>query len=317
MKRASISMLAGLVVFVTGITVHSPAVWGGTYSPDDMLVVAGFTVEITGAGSNTDANSAWETASGGSLNVEVAAGSPETDQVQVGQKYVDTLTLRRPLTPRRSGKGSGKFRLKIDGATVVRAKVDSITIEDLVIDERELSAGKGQNFRVYGPGDAHFGSITIRASVMKDGSELSEWWQDVVEGGGDRKQITVIALGRNDKIIRQYDFYRCFPESFQPHTLQDLPRVALEYLRVRCDSLDILAEGAGAAIAEWINATVAGWDWKRNVTIEEITRNGADGRTFYYSDAFPTRYVFPAFSASGTGNLREEIAVKPNRLELD
>jgi len=42
------------------------------YTPDDMLVVTGFTVEITGAGTGCDSNSAWEKVRGGSLNTTTA-----------------------------------------------------------------------------------------------------------------------------------------------------------------------------------------------------------------------------------------------------
>jgi len=147
----------------------------GSYTPDEMLVVSGFTVEITGAGSGTDVDSVWETVSGGSLNIEVANSSVGTSQVQTttpGQKYIDTLVLRGPLT------------------------------------------------------------------------------------------------------------------------------------------------GARKALCNWITETVQGKDWKRTVTVKEIMKDGTPGKQYTYIDCFPTRYVFPAWSASGTGNLYEEISIKPIRLEL-
>jgi hypothetical protein len=70
------------------------------------------------------------------------------------------------------------------------------------------------------------------------------------------------------------------------------------------------------ALCQWITETVQGKEWKRNVTVTEITTDGSDGKTYQYLDAFPTRYVFPNLSASGTGNLYEEITMKPIRLEL-
>lgn len=76
------------------------------------------------------------------------------------------------------------------------------------------------------------------------------------------------------------------------------------------------ADGDGKAMAEWIDATVQGQDPRRDVTIREITRDGAGGRTFEYLDAFPTRYVFPKLDAGGTDPLYEEISIRPNRLEL-
>ncbi|MBM3945306.1 MAG: hypothetical protein FJ317_07465, partial [SAR202 cluster bacterium] len=192
----------------------------GAYTPDEMLVVLGFSVEITGAGSGSDVDSAWETASGGSLNIEIADSSTGSDQSHMttpGHKYVDTLTLRGPLTAgrktvpgcdkgsgngagvqRRCGgvnessyevleNGAGKFKIDIQGASVASANVESITMEDLVIDEREMTTGADWDYRVYEPGDAHFGSITIRSRVGKDSKELYQWWLDTSRGKNIRK----------------------------------------------------------------------------------------------------------------------------------
>jgi hypothetical protein len=66
-----------------------------------MSVVLGFTVEIHGAGSGSDVDSAWESCTGGGLNIEVCDSSTGSDQFHTttpGHKYVDTLTLRGPLT---------------------------------------------------------------------------------------------------------------------------------------------------------------------------------------------------------------------------
>ena len=147
----------------------------GAYTPDEMLVVLGFRVEITGAGTGTDPDSAWETCTGGALNIEVADSSTGSDQSHTttpGHKYIDTITLRGPMT-------------------------------------------------------------------------------------GGRK-----------------------------------------------------------ALCDWITATVKGEPWKRTLVITELMKDGSDGKSFTYHDCFPTRYVFPALSAAGTGNLYEEVDIKPIRLEL-
>jgi hypothetical protein len=140
-----------------------------------MLVVLGFTVEIAGSGTGTDTDSAWETCSGGELNIEVCDSSVGTSQYHAttpGHKYVGSLTLRGPMTS-----------------------------------------------------------------------------------------------GRKD-------------------------------------------------MCTWITDTLEGKEWKRAVTIKEILKDGTDGKQFTYIDCFPTRYVFPALSASGTGNLYEELTMKPIRLDL-
>lgn len=134
-----------------------------------------FTVQISGAGTGSDPDSAWETCSGGGLNIEIADSSTGTDQSHTttpGHKYVDSLTLHGPLT-------SG----------------------------REAMAG-------------------------------------------------------------------------------------------------------------WITEAAQGKAGKRNVTITETTARGDTIRSYTYLDCFPTRYVFPAFSASETDSLSEAIEIKPIRLEL-
>lgn len=75
-----------------------------------------------------------------------------------------------------------------------------------------------------------------------------------------------------------------------------------------------------AALCQWINDTVNGKPWKRNVTITEILTSGGgpkDGKQYIYYDAFPVGYVFPRMSVTNTtGNVLEEVRIKPIRCEL-
>ena len=310
------------------------------YTPDEMPVVLGFTVTIDNAGTGSDPDSAWETASGGSLNIEIADSSTGNDQSRTttpGHKYIDTLTLRGPLTAGRQtdlpnaatkGKGvnensyevlengAGKFKIEIDGAATASANVESITMEDLVIDEREMTTGADWDYRVYGPGDAHYGSITIRSRVGKDSKELYQWWQDTSRGKDIRKNISVIALKRDGSEARRYNWFECFPMKYQPFVLDGSTRLAVEEITAQCASVELKDAGQRKALMEWITNTVQGKEWKRTLVVKEILKDGSDGKTFTYLDAFPTRYVFQAFSASGSGNLYEEIQLKPIRLEL-
>ncbi len=50
--------------------------------------------------------------------------------------------------------------------------------------------------------------------------------------------------------------------------------------------------------------------------VPEIPTASDESGEFWFEGLQPGRYVFPAFSASGTGNLYEEITLKPIRLEL-
>jgi len=74
------------------------------------------------------------------------------------------------------------------------------------------------------------------------------------------------------------------------------------------------------ALCQWINDTVNGKQWKRTLTITELlTVDGGvkDGKQYIYYDCFPMGYNFPRLSVSNTtGNVREEVRIKPIRCEL-
>jgi phage tail-like protein len=240
-----------------------------------------------------------------------------------GHKYVDTLTLRGPLTSGRKGasgqseilqNGSGSFAIEIEGAPVASANVESITMEDLVIDEREMTTGADWDYRVYGPGDAHYGSITIR-SLAADDTELYDWWAEAAQGKNIRKSISVIALKRDGSEARRYNYHDCFPVRYMPHSLDQVGQKATEGIIARCGALTLHGQDQ-QALFDWINETLSGRESRRTVKLTEELSSRAEGRSFTYRDAFPVRYVFPQFSASGTGNLYEEISIKPIRLEL-
>lgn len=70
------------------------------------------------------------------------------------------------------------------------------------------------------------------------------------------------------------------------------------------------------SLVQLINEAAAGKARRFDLTIVEIGKDGSDGKRYTYHDCFPTRYVFPALSADGTGNLYEEVRIKPIRLDL-
>lgn len=75
-----------------------------------------------------------------------------------------------------------------------------------------------------------------------------------------------------------------------------------------------------SALCTWINETVQGKPWKRTLTITELLSvDGGvkDGKQYIYFDCFPVGYVFPRMSVTNTtGNVMEEVRIKPVRCEL-
>ena len=124
--------------------------------------------------------------------------------------------------------GAGKFRVDIEGCPIASANVESITIEDLVIDEREMTTGADWDYRVYGPGDAHYGSVTIRSRVGKDSRELYQWWLDTSRGQNIRKSISVICLKRDGTEARRFNCLETYPTRWDSGDYSPSSNVACE-----------------------------------------------------------------------------------------
>lgn len=287
------------------------------------------------------------------------------------------------------------FGVLVDGAPApFAANLESLAIDDLVIDARETTTGLDVEYRTYGPGDAHFGKVTVRCRLDKhrrDDTSLGQWWRDCASGRNLRKSISVICLKRDGSPARTFNLVDCFPTAYAPGEIGAGDRFVVERLVLRIGRVEMLAHGdapkapdprfeivvgdpagagvPGAAAPEadrgweslsggavvladpdpvlgcaartttpghkyidtltlrgpltsgrkemcaWFVDTVGGGSARRSVTVREAAKDRPI-RTFTYHDCFPTRYVFPTFAAGGSGNLYEEVAIKPIRLEL-
>ncbi len=76
------------------------------YTPDEMIVCKGFLIEIDGGpAGGSDVDSAWESVSGGTLNIEIADASVGHDKFTThapGHKSVGEITLRGAMTDKRA-----------------------------------------------------------------------------------------------------------------------------------------------------------------------------------------------------------------------
>lgn len=74
------------------------------------------------------------------------------------------------------------------------------------------------------------------------------------------------------------------------------------------------------AMVRWLNDTMSGKPWRRTLTITElITIDGGvkPGKKYTYFECFPVGYVFPRMTVTHTtGNVHEEVRIKPVRCEL-
>jgi hypothetical protein len=72
----------------------------------------------------------------------------------------------------------------------------------------------------------------------------------------------------------------------------------------------------GHWVQQAVSAAGPGQAPRFDLTIVEILKDGSDGKQYNYLNCFATGYVFPHLSAEGTGNLYEEVSLKPERLDL-
>ena len=116
--------------------------------------------------------------------------------------------------------------------------VESVSIEDLVIDAREMTASSDFGYKQYGPGDARLGAMTIRVRRSRS-SELAAWWTDQSIGRNVPRSISLIGLARDGSEVRRWDFFDCRPRQWGVMDFAPENNVATESLTVQCDRVEI------------------------------------------------------------------------------
>jgi phage tail-like protein len=135
--------------------------------------------------------------------------------------------------------GAGKFKVDIAGCPVASANVESINVEDLSIDVREMTTGADWDYRVYGPGDAHYGSVTIKSRVGANSKELYQWWLDCSRGSNIRKNISVIHLKRDQTEARRFNLIECFPTKWDGGDYSPSSNVACEGVTCKIGKVEL------------------------------------------------------------------------------
>lgn len=88
-------------------------------------------------------------------------------------------------------------------------------------------------YRVYAPGDAHYGNATFRSRVGHTSKELQAWFLDAAAGKDARKSISVICLKRDGSEARRYNLMECFPVKFDPGDYSPSSTTAVESITVK------------------------------------------------------------------------------------
>ncbi|NCB17436.1 MAG: hypothetical protein EOM65_14840, partial [Synergistales bacterium] len=90
-----------------------------------------------------------------------------------------------------------------------------VDVDDIVIDYQELVAGDGSvrpgEYRLYGPGQAHWGNARITLAPGPDTDWLYQWREEASKGKNIRKNITVTLFKSGKSPGRVYNLLECYP----------------------------------------------------------------------------------------------------------
>jgi hypothetical protein len=109
------------------------------------------------------------------------------------------------------------FGVDIPGAQDASRNIREIAIDELNIDVREMTTGLDVEYRLYGPGQAHWGSARFTSACTLGASkELQHWYAEAARGKNIRKNITV-TLFKSDKTPgRSYQLVDALPIAYEP-----------------------------------------------------------------------------------------------------
>jgi phage tail-like protein len=109
----------------------------------------------------------------------------------------------------------------IDGK--IRVRVGETRLRDVVSVEGDLFTTSVLTFREGGgdgvrkvAGPSTPGEVIVRRVVRTD-DVLWSWYQQILAGVQDRRDVAVIYLGTNGEAAVRFDLVRCFPSSYALH----------------------------------------------------------------------------------------------------
>ena len=230
----------------------------------------------------------------------------------IGSESLSGLARRLEATPEEAEPTTRSDRtVGLPTVTVCGLGQTEVRLGDHVVNDKEWRSRKARELLFF---------LLCEGQPASKDRIIEALWPESVGNHDDALRMNVYRLRRAvfPEIIRSAgDGYSLNPDvSVQFVQLGGAVNVSLEGVTVQCGRVALSERGGRSELAQWINDVVSGKPWKRIVSITETLEDGSDGGTYTYLDAFPTRYVFPSFTTTGTGNLHAEVTIKSIRLEL-
>ncbi len=189
-------------------------------------------------------------------------------------------------------------------APVALQGVQDLAVDDIVFDYKavaspppgspaDLAAAQQADYRLYSPGQAHWGNARITLDSGPDADKLHSWMKDAFDQKALRKNISV-TLFKSDKTAgRSYNFFDCFPVRYEmPNLNSSSSAHATERLTVSIGHIEFadpeaspaatpgnvyatLTDGAGDSVTD----TWDSWGGGEPMLILSELLNGAQFRT--------------------------------------
>lgn len=131
------------------------------------------------------------------------------------------------------------FGVDIPGCADASKNIREIAIDELNIDAREMTTGLDVEYRLYGPGQAHWGSAKFTVAAGSGASkELHAWWAEAAKGKNIRKNITVTLFKSDKSPGRSYTLNDCFPTQWSSVNFDTSSTVQTETLTVKIGRIE-------------------------------------------------------------------------------
>lgn len=129
------------------------------------------------------------------------------------------------------------FTVEIEGLEAAGfMEVSGIVAETAVIEYREGNM-PGQSIKL--PGQTRFGNVTLKRGISRN-NVLWTWYQTVVQGDPDRRNMSIILLNTRREEVRRWNIFEAWPCKFETAPLNAKGNeVAIETLEIVCERIEV------------------------------------------------------------------------------
>lgn len=272
---------------------------------DKLAQVRGFKVEISGS-SGKEVDTAWESVHGGDLSFALhpkpeTVGKDKFSTFSPGHKSVGEITLRGAMTD-----GRKNLCTWINDTVKGKPWKRSMAVtEELMLGDGSVKPGKRYTYFDCFPVRYVFPRMSVTNTT---GNVAEEVVFRVVRVERELPPRCIGKLTIPDAPIASAQAKQAFVEDMG----FDLDLIATAQDARNLSAVIVLPSNAVAELQLWLDQTNHGMGTPKTFTIDLYSQRRATGRQVILHDCTPVSII----SGGTTGNTREEVSVKPIRVEL-